>query len=258
MTTCETLTHGTCVFLSQRHRFGTDAMLLADFCRPRRAEFAADLCGGCGIVALRWHDEGHRGTCVSVELNGEAHGLLAAALAAQPEAAQHIKAVHADLRTYAPAQAGQFHLAACNPPYFTGGHASPDPARAAARHEETCAFEDAAACAARRALCGVPPPPAAGPGAGGPHRGPAGAQAPAICEAGPGRGPLAVFVRGPEEPPPRSDRSAGPSARPVPPLLSGVRLFCCVTRRGPFGVFRRGLSLLLCELLGEMGLLRYG
>ena len=133
MTTCETLTHGTCVFLSQRHRFGTDAMLLADFCRPRRAEFAADLCGGCGIVALRWHDEGHRGTCVSVELNGEAHGLLAAALAAQPEAAAHIKAVHADLRTYAPAQAGQFHLAACNPPYFTGGHASPDPARAAAR-----------------------------------------------------------------------------------------------------------------------------
>ena len=100
-------------------------------------------------MALRWHDEGHRGTCVSVELNGEAHGLLAAALAAQPEAAQHIKAVHADLRTYAPAQAGQFHLAACNPPYFTGGHASPDPARAAARHEETCAFEDAAACAAR-------------------------------------------------------------------------------------------------------------
>ena len=28
MTTCETLTHGTCVFLSQRHRFGTDAMRL--------------------------------------------------------------------------------------------------------------------------------------------------------------------------------------------------------------------------------------
>lgn len=149
MTTCETLTHGTRVFLSRRHRFGTDGMLLADFCRPRRDELAADLCGGCGIVALRWHDEGHRGPCISVELNGEAHGLLAAALAAQPEAAGHIQAVHADLRTYTPAQAGQFHLAACNPPYFTGGHASPDPARAAARHEETCAFEDAAACAAR-------------------------------------------------------------------------------------------------------------
>lgn len=93
MTTCETLTHGTCVFLSQRHRFGTDAMLLADFCRPRRAEFAADLCGGCGIVALRWHDEGHRGTCVSVELNGEAHSLLAAALAArlEPKRLQFVK-----------------------------------------------------------------------------------------------------------------------------------------------------------------------
>ena len=56
MTTCETLTHGTRVFLSRRHRFGTDGMLLADFCRPRRDELAADLCGGCGIVALRWHD----------------------------------------------------------------------------------------------------------------------------------------------------------------------------------------------------------
>ena len=116
MTTCETLTHGTRVFLSRRHRFGTDGMLLADFCRPRRDELAADLCGGCGIVALRWHDEGHRGPCISVELNGEAHGLLAAALAAQPEAAGHIQAVHADLRTYTPAQAGQFHRAACNPP----------------------------------------------------------------------------------------------------------------------------------------------
>ena len=149
MTTCETLTHGTCVFLSQRHRFGTDAMLLADFCRPRRAEFAADLCGGCGIVALRWHDEGHRGTCVSVELNGEAHGLLAAALAAQPEAAQHIKAVHADLRTYAPAQAGQFHLAACNPPYFTAGAHSTAPARAAARHETDCTLEEVCRCGFR-------------------------------------------------------------------------------------------------------------
>ena len=48
MTTCETLTHGTRVFLSRRHRFGTDGMLLADFCRPRRDELAADLCGGCG------------------------------------------------------------------------------------------------------------------------------------------------------------------------------------------------------------------
>ena len=149
MTTCETLTHGTRVFLSRRHRFGTDGMLLADFCRPRRDELAADLCGGCGIVALRWHDEGHRGPCISVELNGEAHGLLAAALADQPEAAGHIQAVHADLRTYNPAQAGQFHLAACNPPYFTGGYRSPDPARAAARHEDSCSLKDAAAAAFR-------------------------------------------------------------------------------------------------------------
>ena len=49
--TRETLTHGTVVHLSAAHRFGTDGLLLADFCRPRRAELAFDLCSGCGIVA---------------------------------------------------------------------------------------------------------------------------------------------------------------------------------------------------------------
>lgn len=34
----ETLYNGTNVFVSARHRFGTDAMLLSGFCRPRRAE----------------------------------------------------------------------------------------------------------------------------------------------------------------------------------------------------------------------------
>ncbi|MBQ8647844.1 MAG: SAM-dependent methyltransferase, partial [Oscillospiraceae bacterium] len=118
--TRETLTHGTVVHLSAAHRFGTDGLLLADFCRPRRAERAADLCSGCGIVALRWHDEGHRGPCTALELNGEAHGLLAEALAEQPEAAAHIGALQGDLRTFAPAEAGQYHLAACYPPYFAG------------------------------------------------------------------------------------------------------------------------------------------
>lgn len=147
--TRETLTHGTVVHLSAAHRFGTDGLLLADFCRPRRAELAFDLCSGCGIVALRWHDGGHRGPCAALELNGEAHGLLAAALAEQPEAAAHITAVQGDLRDFASPQAGQYHLVACNPPYFTGGLVSPDRARAAARHEQTCTFEETAACAAR-------------------------------------------------------------------------------------------------------------
>ena len=145
----ETLTNGTPVYFSELHRFGTDALLLADFAQPRPGQRAADLCSGCGIVALRWHDQGHRGPCDAVEIEPEASALLAQSLAACPDAAAHITPLCADLRSWQPAPRGSYEVAACNPPYFTGGYQSASPQRAAARHENTCAVEDAAACAAR-------------------------------------------------------------------------------------------------------------
>lgn len=49
--------------------FGTDALLLGRFAQPRRDERALDLCSGCGIVALLWHDAGHRGPCTALEFD---------------------------------------------------------------------------------------------------------------------------------------------------------------------------------------------
>ncbi len=144
----ETLYNGTNVYCSAVHRFGTDALLLARFCPPKRGQRAADLCGGCGIVALEWHDSGHRGPCVSVELQAQASELLTAALADQP-GIDHIEPVCADLRGFSPAGAGTYDLCACNPPYFTGGFQSGDAARATARHETDCTLQDVAACAFR-------------------------------------------------------------------------------------------------------------
>ena len=72
MHTYESLTHGTPVYVSALHRFGTDGLLLADFSQPRPGDRAADLCSGCGVVALRWHDQGHRGPCDGVEIDREA------------------------------------------------------------------------------------------------------------------------------------------------------------------------------------------
>lgn len=57
----EHLANGTPVFITQSHRFGQDALLLAHFCRVRRAEAVCDLGTGCGVIPLRWHDRGHRG-----------------------------------------------------------------------------------------------------------------------------------------------------------------------------------------------------
>ena len=71
------------VYCTPEHRFGSDALLLARFCEPKRSQKAADLCSGCGIVALEWHDGGHRGPCAAVEQAPEASALLDAALAGQ-------------------------------------------------------------------------------------------------------------------------------------------------------------------------------
>ena len=68
----ELLDNGTKVFTGPGAAFGTDALLLARFAMPRRKETALDLCSGCGIVALAWHDAGHRGPCTAVELDADA------------------------------------------------------------------------------------------------------------------------------------------------------------------------------------------
>lgn len=142
----EILYNKTNVFCSQEHRFGSDALLLARFCEPKRRQKAADLCSGCGIVSLEWHDRGHRGPCAAVELLPEASALLCGALASQN--IEHIVPFCADLRDFRQEE-GSFDVCACNPPYFAAGPQSPDAARAAARHETSCTLEDVCACAFR-------------------------------------------------------------------------------------------------------------
>ena len=140
----EILDNGTRVLTAPGATFGTDALLLARFAQPRRNERALDLCSGCGIVSLVWHDAGHRGPCTALEIDPAASALCAAALAENTDAA-HIAPVCGDLRqlcTAGPEQ-GQYDFAACNPPYFTAGPRSPDPRRAEARHTGSCTTADA-------------------------------------------------------------------------------------------------------------------
>ena len=112
----EVLYNRTMVYCSPEHRFGSDALLLARFCEPKRAQKAADLCSGCGIVALEWHDRGHRGPCIGLELQPEGSALLSAAV--QEQDIGHIEPVCADLRAFRQGE-GSFDVCACNPPYFT-------------------------------------------------------------------------------------------------------------------------------------------
>ena len=142
----EVLYNRTMVYCTPEHRFGSDALLLARFCEPKRSQKAADLCSGCGIVALEWHDRGHRGPCTALELQPEGSALLAAAV--EEQQLTHITPACADLRTWRQDE-GQFDVCACNPPYFTEGPQSQNAAHALARHENTCALEDVCACGFR-------------------------------------------------------------------------------------------------------------
>ena len=142
----EILYNKTEVYCSAVHRFGSDALLRGRFCEPRRSQKAADLCSGCGIVSLEWHDRGHRGPCAAVELQPEASALLQEAVAAQ--GIEHITPYLTDLRTFREGE-GQFDVCACNPPYFTAGPQSTDAGRATARHETDCTLEDVCACGFR-------------------------------------------------------------------------------------------------------------
>ncbi len=118
----EILYNRTRVYCSAVHRFGSDALPLPRF-RSQRAWRAADLCSGCGIVSLEWHDRGHRGPCLGLELQPEASALLAAACTEQ--GIEHITPVCADLRSFREG-AGSYDLCACNPPYFTAGEQAAD------------------------------------------------------------------------------------------------------------------------------------
>lgn len=90
----ELLDNGTKVFTGPGAAFGTDALLLARFAMPRRKETALDLCSGCGIVALAWHDAGHRGPCTAVELDADASALCRPCCAGNAGCRAYYRSLH--------------------------------------------------------------------------------------------------------------------------------------------------------------------
>lgn len=129
----ETLCHGTAVCVQAAHTFGADALLLAHFCAIQPQEAAADFGTGCGIIPLRWHDRGHRGACTAIDFAPEALALLQKSLTINK--IEHITPLCADINTLS--LTDQFDVIVCNPPYFSSGKQSQNPARANARHDDT-------------------------------------------------------------------------------------------------------------------------
>ncbi len=145
----ESLGAGYKVCISESHRFGTDAFLLADFAGARHKDKVADLCSGNGIVALLLSRDYQPGLIYAVEIQPEAYTQLEKSVEASPDEAKKIIPVLGDLKEWTAPE--KLDLITCNPPYKADGAGIRSDAEAAiiARHETACTIYDVCECAAR-------------------------------------------------------------------------------------------------------------
>ena len=131
-------------------RFGTDAVLLADFAAPRRHDRVCDLGTGTGIIPLLLYARENTISADAVEIQPDMADMAARSMAMNG-LNEKIRVLSGDLRsirTLLPH--ARYDLVTCNPPYGKAGGTllNPDASKRLARHEESCASEDVACAAA--------------------------------------------------------------------------------------------------------------
>jgi tRNA1(Val) A37 N6-methylase TrmN6 len=138
----ETLGDGLELFISKDHRFGTDALLLAEFAAPRRKDNVIDLGTGCGIIPFILLRDFGVSAVTAVDINPEAIELLK--LSVKTNNIGSIFPVNADLRNLSSDYYGKFDVVTCNPPYKAVGTGivNTNEAKLSARHEVSCTQED--------------------------------------------------------------------------------------------------------------------
>lgn len=131
--------------ISEAHRFGTDAFLLADFAAPRHKDAVIDLCSGCGIVAAVMYARFRPKCITAVEIDEEGTRLFE--MTVQKSGLKEVTPVTADLKKWRPER--EVDVVTCNPPYFSDGAGikSAEEFAVNARHEVLCGIEDVCRCA---------------------------------------------------------------------------------------------------------------
>ncbi len=125
-------------------RFGTDAVLLADFAGARRHDCVCDLGTGTGIVPLLLYGREETITVDALELQEDMARMAARSMALNG-LEERIRVHCGDLRairTLLPH--ARYDLVTCNPPYGKAGGTllNPEDSKRIARHEETCTIAD--------------------------------------------------------------------------------------------------------------------
>ena len=131
------------VYVSPRHTFGTDAVLLADFASARKKDILVDLGTGCGIIPLLMLRDGNLKTAVGVDISLEAAAL--AERTSRELGTDNFTVLNSDLKELkGKISFGCHTLVTCNPPYKApnGGLKNPDGVKATARHEVDCTLRN--------------------------------------------------------------------------------------------------------------------
>lgn len=146
----ESIGAGVSIFTSKQHRFGTDAILLADFASPGYSDKAMDLGTGCGIIPFLWLRGGKPKTIHCAEIQPNAAELIQKT-AEQDEKYKKVKLFRCDLREIEKEdiELYSYSLVTMNPPYkpINTGIENSDQSQKIARHELMCSIYDVCRCA---------------------------------------------------------------------------------------------------------------
>lgn len=139
------------MYVSEDHRFGTDAFLLARYAGVRPSNTVCDLCTGCGIVPLIFCKNEPPKLIYAVDIQEEAIALLKKTADENDLRSVHpilcdLRRITQDVITYE-----SVDIVTANPPYMVGGSGlvKGSEAQAIARHELMCNIEDVCAAAAK-------------------------------------------------------------------------------------------------------------
>ncbi len=147
----EWLSDSITVCVSNEHRFGTDAFLLADFCNAKRRDRVCDLGTGCGIIPLAVLRNYSPSYILGVDIQEQAvlqfnEGIRLSSCG------KVVKAVCADLKEIGGmVDKASFDVVTCNPPYKLNdtGIKSTLTAQMIARHEVLCTIDDVCKASAK-------------------------------------------------------------------------------------------------------------
>ncbi len=136
---------------TKRFRFGTDAVLLANFANARRNETVLDLCTGTGVIPLIMSAKTKAKHFTGLELQPES-ACMARRSVKLNELDERIRIDTGDIREAALKYgSAAFNVVTVNPPYLSAGDGVINDCEeiALARHEIACTLDDVLSAAAK-------------------------------------------------------------------------------------------------------------